>query len=37
MEYIAPEEQIVKLELQNSVLLSTSGETVPGTGDADEL
>ena len=35
MEYIAPEEQIVKLELKNSLL--SGSETAPGTGNADEL
>ena len=36
MEYIAPEEQIVKLQLQNAVLVG-SGEQTPGTGDSEEL
>jgi hypothetical protein len=35
MEYIAPEEQVVKLELKQSLL--SGSEKAPGTGDADEL
>ncbi len=36
MEYIAPEEQIVKLVVKNTLLVG-SGEEAPGTGDSDEL
>ena len=36
MEYIAPEEQIVKLVIKNA-LLEASGTNTPGTGDAEEL
>ena len=36
IEYIAPEEKIVKLQIKNSLLVG-SGEEAPGTGDADEL
>jgi hypothetical protein len=37
MEYIAPEEQVVKLQLKNSLLSGSNTEEAPGTGDADEL
>ncbi len=36
MEYIAPEEQIVKLVVKNA-LLEGSGTNTPGTGDSDDL
>ena len=35
MEYIAPEEQIVKLEIKNALL--SGSETAPSTGDSEEL
>lgn len=34
MEYIAPEERIVKLVIKQA-LLDGSGSTAPGTGDDD--
>ena len=39
MEYIAPEEQVVKLQLKNTVLVGSGGEgeEAPGTGDSEEL
>ena len=35
MEYIAPMEQIVKLEIKNA-LLEASGSTAPGGGGLDD-
>ena len=37
MEYIAPEEQIVKLVIKQALLDGSNTETAPGTGDADDL
>lgn len=37
MEYIAPEEQVVKIELNQIICASGSGEEAPGTGDSEEL
>ena len=37
MEYIAPEEQIVELELKNSLLSGSNTEEAPDTGDSDEV
>ena len=38
MEYIAPKEQVVKLQLKYTVLVgSGEGEEAPGTGGAETL
>lgn len=39
MEYIAPEEKIVKLQLNAALLVGSGGEgeEAPGTGDSEEL
>ena len=37
MEYIAPEEQIIKLELKNALLSGSNTEEAPDTGDSDEV